>query len=175
MVELIPLSRVPEVCPLLAEWAYNQWYRDRLIDYETLLGAYRARALDDSLPWMVVAMEGGTPAGMATLKEDDLRSRGDLNPWLSGLYVPPSFRERGIGHALAQRIIDRAAELGYGRIFLFIGRSEPGRLERYYEMRGWKSIGRAVDNDGFDTVVMRYDLCRGVMKETIRSSGSYRP
>lgn len=175
MVELVPLSRVPEVCPLLAEWAYNQWYRDRVIDYETLLGAYRARALDDSLPWMVVAMEEGTPAGMATLKLDDLRSRDDLNPWLSGLYVPPSFRERGIGHALVRRIIERAAELGYGRIFLFIGRSDPGRLERYYGIRGWKSIGRAVDNDGFDTAVMRYDLGPGAMEEAVISSCSYRP
>jgi GNAT superfamily N-acetyltransferase len=174
-MEIVPLSMVPELCPVLAEWAYNQWYRDRAIAYETLVSAYRARALDDILPWMIVALVEGSPAGMATLKEDDLRSRSDLNPWLSGLYVPPSLRERGIGHALVRRVIGRAGELGYARLFLFTGGSDPGRLERYYGARGWEFGGRAVDNDGYDTVIMRYDLCREATEGRIKSSGSDPP
>lgn len=175
MIEIIPLSKAPEHCPVLAEWAYNQWYCDRAIDYETLLMAYRARSLADSLPWMVVALVDGAPAGMVTLKEDDLRSRCDLNPWLSGLYVAPSFRERGIGHSLARRVIGRARELGYAHLFLFLGRTDPGRLERYYRARGWDFVGRAVDNDGFDTVIMRYDTSRETQMEQFRSSGNAHP
>ena len=174
-MEIMPLSMVPQHCPLLARWAHDEWYRDRAIDYDTVLGVYRARAMDDSLPWMAVALEGVVPAGMVTLKEDDLWSRRDLNPWLSGLFVAPSFRRRGIGHALSMRVIDRVIEFGYEELYLFLARANRAGLERYYSARGWEACGRAVDNDGFDTVVMRFDTMREAPGGAVRSSGTARP
>ncbi len=160
-MEIVPLSQVPAYCPVLARWAFDEWYRGRSIEYETVLMSYRARAAGEILPGTLVAVEEGLPAGMVTLKRDDLWSRKDLNPWLSALFVASPFRGRGIGQALVGGVSSRALELGYASLFLFIGRSEPGRLERYYRDRGWEECGKAPDNDGFETVIMRLDLPAG--------------
>jgi GNAT superfamily N-acetyltransferase len=158
MMEIKPLHLVPEQGPLLAHWSYNEWYRHRALDFDLILHAFLARTKDDSLPQTFVAMDGGRPAGMVTLKLDDLWSRKDLNPWLSSLYVLPENRNRGTGHALVRSVIARARDLGFGSINLFLDQPRQEQLERYYAKRGWEVIGMAPDNDGLDTKILRFNL-----------------
>lgn len=157
-VEIVPLHLRPEHAAVIASWAYEEWYRDRLLDYDMVRKAFLARTRDDSLPQSFVAVDGPVPVGMVTLKLDDLWSRKDLNPWLSSLYVVPGFRNRGIGHGLVRVVIGRAASLGFNSLYLFLGQSDPVRLERYYAGRGWVAVGSAEDNDGLETTVMRFSL-----------------
>lgn len=157
-MEIIPLHMVPELGPLLARWSYNEWYRHRSMDFSLVLHAYLARTKDDSLPQSFVAMDEGRPAGMVTLKLDDLWSRKDLNPWLSSLYVVPETRSRGTGHALVRTVLARARELGFASVNLFLGQSNMEQLERYYAKRGWEVVGTALDNDGIDTKIMMFRI-----------------
>lgn len=143
---------------MIASWAYEEWYRDRSLDYDIVRKAFIARTKDDSLPQSFVAVDGPVAVGMVTLKLDDLWTRRDLNPWLSSLYVVPGRRSRGVGAALVRAVIDRAASLGFDSLFLFLGQSDPARLERYYAAKGWEVVGSAEDNDGFETKVMRFRL-----------------
>jgi GNAT superfamily N-acetyltransferase len=157
-VEIVPLHIQPEHAPVIASWAYEEWYRHRSLDFDMVRKAFLGRTKDDSLPQSFIAVEGAVPVGMVTLKLDDLWTRKDLNPWLSSLYVVPTHRNRGIGHALVRAVINRAAFLGFDSLFLFLGQSDPGRLERYYSTRGWETVGPAEDNDGCETMVMRFSL-----------------
>lgn len=157
-MEIKPLHQAPELGPLLARWSYNEWYRHRSMDFNLVLHAFLARTKDDSLPQSFVAIEEGRPAGMVTLKLDDLWSRKDLNPWLSSLFVVPESRNRGTGHALVRAVLARARDLRFESVNLFLGQSGMEQLERYYLKRGWEVIGEAPDNDGFDTKIMTFRL-----------------
>jgi GNAT superfamily N-acetyltransferase len=155
---IIPLNRTPEYAPILAHWAYCEWYRERLMAFDLVLRAYRDRAGNAGIPLSLVAVADTMPVGMVTLKLDDLQSRRDLNPWLSSLYVMPEYRRRGLGASLAETVMADARERGFTEIFLFLGQREQRYLERYYAKRGWAVVDEARDNDGRETRVMRRGL-----------------
>ncbi len=157
MAEIIPLRECPDYAPVLAYWSYNLWYRSRPIDYNTIIKAYRQRASGEKMPLAWVAIEEEMPVGMVSLKEDDLWSRKDLNPWLASLYTVPEFRNRGIAAGLINAVVAGARELGCDRLYLFLGHGEERDLGAYYGKRGWTYLEDAVDNDGHPTRVYYYD------------------
>ena len=155
-LEIESLHARPELASLLARWTYDEWYRDRSIEFEFLLRAFLLRTKNDSLPLSLVCLCDTVPAGMVTLKRDDLWSRTDLNPWLSSLYVAPEFRNRGVGRELIVAVTGAARERGYRELYLFLGTSRQEWLERYYRRRGWEIADPALDNDGNETKIMRF-------------------
>lgn len=158
LMVLTPLCQTPELAPLLARWAYDEWYQDRSIEFEFLLKAFLLRTKDDSLPLSIICFCDTVPAGMVTLKQDDLWSRKDINPWLSSLYVVPEYRNRGIGQILIGGVVDAARKRGNRGLYLFLGQSGRDWLERYYLCRGWEIFDTAIDNDDLPTKIMRYAI-----------------
>ena len=65
---------------------------------------------------------------------DDVR---EFSPWLASLYVLEAHRCRGVGRALAGRIVADAAALGVGTLYLYTR-----DVQRYYERLGWKAHAR---------------------------------
>jgi len=158
MVEIKYLSSCPQYASVLAGWSYDEWNRSRGLDPDILEKAYRARAQEDSIPLTFVAVEDAVPMGMVSIREDDLWSRKDLNPWLASLFVVPKFRRMGIGSRLIKRVIEKARELNICRIYIFLGNTEKGILENFYNKRGWQYFDDATDNDGKLTKILFYDL-----------------
>lgn len=157
-IKIIPLNNVPEYYPILSFWSYKEWYLKRNIEFDVVLKDYKRRGGTLSLPFTSVAVCNSMPVGMASLKENDLWSRKDINPWLSSLYVIPEFRGRGIGERLTVEIQKKASVLNYKKIYLFLGNSESGLLKNFYQKRGWKYFDHAIDNDGNDTEIYIYNL-----------------
>lgn len=155
MIEVDLLARRPALAELLGGWAYDEWYAGRDVPRAAVVEAYRRRANQDRLPIAWVALADGTPAGMASLKEDDLWSRPDLGPWLASLYVVPAARNRGIGTHLAAAVVEKARSLGISRLYLF--RSHQW-LDDFYATRGWSSYGDCVDNDGKPAMIYCMDF-----------------
>jgi len=58
--------------------------------------------------------------------------RPALTPWLSGVFVAPEHRRRGVGAALIERVVQEARALGKPRLYLYTSGS--GAL---YLRLGW--------------------------------------
>ncbi|MCP4129698.1 MAG: GNAT family N-acetyltransferase [bacterium] len=157
LIEIQPLRETPDYAPILAHWSFCEWYLNRKIPFHILVKNYQVRARNDTVPLSFIAMENTVPVGMASLKNDDLWTRKDLNPWLASLYVLPAFRNKGIGNMLIAAVTGKAKDLGFDRIYLFLGQSEQGKLEHYYFQRKWKFLEDSMDNDGEKTKIFFYE------------------
>ena len=139
--------------PALALWHHDQWsylnprrtLDERAERLQSHLGGRR-------MPTTVVAVEGESLLGSASLIENDLPTRTDLSPWLASVFVPEEHRRRGIGSALVRRIVEEAGALGYEKLYLFTMDQE-----RLYAALGWKTFERAVYNE-VEIVLMSYEL-----------------
>lgn len=146
MIEIVPLARLPHLAGVLGGWAYGEWYAGRDVPRAAVIESYRRRAVEhDELPIAWVAVDGDRPAGMVSLKPEDLWSRRDLGPWLASLYVDPPHRTRGIATRLVETVVASSRDRGLARIFLF--RSHEW-LDDFYLKRGWAFYDECVDNDG---------------------------
>ncbi len=160
LIEIDTLKAHPDYAPILAHWSYDEWYKNRAMEFDLILKSYKARTLNDHIPISLVAINVNFPVGMVSLKENDLWSRKDLSPWLTALYVMPEYRGMGIGSILIDGAVQKAARLGYERIFLFLGKNNTFDLENFYKHKGWLFFSKACDNDGEDTSIY-YTLTQG--------------
>ncbi|MGQ9843164.1 MAG: GNAT family N-acetyltransferase [Spirochaetota bacterium] len=159
MIEIHLLNDFPHYAPILAYWSYHQWYSKRDIPFTALVQSYSQRAHSTHVPLAWVAInEKKLPVGMASLKNNDLWSRTDLNPWLASLYIVPEYRFQGIGNRLVRAIIAKSLELGYKTLYLFEGHNDTVNLIQYYTKRGFSVLEEAIDNDGFPTTIMYINL-----------------
>ena len=152
-IKIISLYECPGCADRLADWTYGEWYSGRNVPHAAVRKMFMERARSERFPVSLVAFLDGEPAGMATLKNDELWSRPDLNPWLSTLYVEPAFRGLGIGSGLVRAVLKKAGEIGFGKVYLFLGGSGGESLAAFYEKTGWIFCAGAVDNDGRETRV----------------------
>jgi GNAT superfamily N-acetyltransferase len=158
MFEIILLNDRSHYAPLLAQWAYNQWYRERNISYDIINLEYRKRATNVNIPLTWIAMENDIPEGMCTLKENDLWSRRELNPWLSSLYVIPESRNKGIAGKLVDKVIVKARDLDFRKLYLFLGQGSNIDLDGFYRKLGWNYHSDGIDNEGLPTKIFCYSV-----------------
>ena len=100
--------------------AFVAWHRERHVDDLRLIDGYFDGAAFDAevagLPGkygrpegrLLLALVDGRPAGCVAL-----RSLGDGSSEMKRMFVDPEFRGRGVGKALAVRLIDEARSAGY--------------------------------------------------------------
>ena len=129
------LHHVPEYIETCAEWNFQQW------------GEHLGYSLDQSIDWVrqvtfsirgefgVIAFWDNTPVGMNFLESSDANERPELTPWLSGIYVEPDYRGRGIANALVKSIEDLARDEGYEEIYL-----HTPDVEALYAKLGWQTF-----------------------------------
>ena len=104
-VRISYLIEHPEYVPQLAQWLFEQWNFIRgEKNPETRIEELREHMNRDDLPIAWVAHGNGQLFGTAALRVDGPEGREDLTPWLSGVFVGPHFRRRGIwGRAMCSR------------------------------------------------------------------------
>lgn len=84
-IQIEPLTIYSDFAPILAYWAFTQWYLKRNISFAIKVKDYQARARSENIPCSFVALVDGLPVGMVSIKNNDLWHRKDLNPWLASL------------------------------------------------------------------------------------------
>lgn len=104
--------------------------------------ADRSGTRRDGVPLTLLALVGALPVGTAGLVACDMETHPELSPWLSGVYVAPGWRGRGIGTILVKAASRRAAEWGVRRLYLYtdIPRARSGSTSGW---GGGDSAGRS--------------------------------
>jgi len=137
----------------LARWELAQWGHldpDKRLDQA--LASFRAQCGEGGLPSVFVAMAGDAPVGMASLIDDDMQDRAELNPWLASVYVRPEWRGQGIASRLVRRVEQEAREHGIATLHLFT----PDRQALYCRL-GWQAFEECVYR-GEAVTIMRREL-----------------
>ena len=157
-IQIVPLDECGQYAAICAHWSYGQWFAQRDISFDINLLTYKERAASKALPRVFVICVDSFPVGMVSIKENDMRSRSDLSPWLSALYIMPEYRNRGLGERLIEHAREHIRQLGAAAIHLFIDVLNETNLAAYYEKLGWVFVGESLDNDGFNAKIYRFDL-----------------
>lgn len=140
--------------PTLAGWHHAEWgYLHPGETEQDRQERLREEALaDEEIPLVVVAMDGDTVLGSASLVEYDMETHEEWSPWLASVYVAPSFRGQGVGTALVERIMDEAQRMGVDTLYLFT----PDRAS-FYARLGWSPILHETYH-GEPVTIMRTEL-----------------
>lgn len=95
---------------------------------------------------LLLAVEHDQTAGCVALRQIDAGQTGEQICEMKRLYVRPPFRNCGLGHMLAARVIANAREIGYQRMRLD---TLPGKMDRaiaMYRSFGFKNIAPYYNN-----------------------------
>jgi GNAT superfamily N-acetyltransferase len=122
-----------EFIPTVARWHHAEWGHLRPREtVEDRIGRVERDCGHCEVPTTFVALAGAQVLGSASLVENDMETRKELSPWLSGVFVAPEHRRRGVGAALVERVVREAQALGIRRLYLYT----PGSGALYLRL-GW--------------------------------------
>ena len=99
-----------------------------------------------------MALDGDRVVGTASIVKHDMSTRSELSPWLSSVYVPLEFRNRGIGSKLVRVVMQEAHSLGVKRLHLFT----PDAMG-FYTRLGWNVLEKTTYHS-IDVVIMLYEI-----------------
>jgi GNAT superfamily N-acetyltransferase len=132
------LADHPHLAETLAGWAYAEW--GHLVPEDTLEASivrFKSRAVRESIPLCLIALEAGEPVGCVVLKPAEEITRVGLTPWLGALYVRHDRRGRGIAGHLIGFALGVAKNLGLPRLYL-----STVSAEALYRRHGWQVLDR---------------------------------
>ena len=135
-VQVSYLADKPDFIPTLATGTLAQYahlWPDRNLAWR--IDRLRAHLNRKNLPIAWVMHDGPTAFGMAALREADFDGFEHLTPWLSGVYVFPQYRGRGIGAALCAEVEREATRRGVSKLYLGTFDNQP-----WYSAMGWSML-----------------------------------
>lgn len=133
------LGHHPNLVALVARWHWDEWgadYVDSSLDEWTKRLATKTRT--DGLPCSWIAFADAEPVGSVVLELDGVEPRPELKPDLAGLYVLPTYRNRGIGSALVRACAAGAREFSVFDLYLYTEGAET-----LYARLGWETFERS--------------------------------
>jgi len=89
--------------------------------------------------------------GTASVKHFELPVHHDKKHWLGEVFIPSSFRGRGIGLALINNCIGRSVDLSVETLYLYT----PDQ-QKLYERFGWHEIEQTLVNDESVSIMARH-------------------
>ena len=148
-VSIVHLGERPDHLATVAGWLHGEWGHLPGASLEKRVRELEGQLRRGAVPCALVALDGSSPVGAASLVASDMRSHPEWSPWLAAVYVAPDARGRGIGSALSLRVAEEAAALGFRRLYLFTPTQQ-----RLYARLGWREIGRELYNTREVTVMV---------------------
>jgi GNAT superfamily N-acetyltransferase len=159
-ISLEALAHHPALISLVARWHFEEWgHADPGGSEASWAQQLSARAQVAGVPSYYVAFVDSMPAGSVGLCENDMSAHPELTPWLSGLYVLPRFRLRGIGGFLVLRAMEEARAAGVRTLFLHTADAVD-----LYARHGWHRIAREF-YEGAEVSIMSTELAGSQLGE----------
>ena len=151
---IVDLADRPDLLDVVARWVHDEWGAQRGRTYSTTRSRFIEPSGRTGLPVSRVALIGGRPAGLASLRErDSIDYLPGATPWVCNVYVASAFRGSGIASALCRSLASAACGLGLNRLFLATSLHE-GSL---YHKLGYRLVSRC-EEAGEPVHVLRKDL-----------------
>jgi len=129
------LHHVAEHLEICAQWNFDEWGKDFGFTYNSALERIRQDAFSLGGEAAVVAFWDKAPIGTGLLERTGAEQHPELSPWLSGLYVEPGYRGKGIANEVVKVIEALAIDAGYADIYL-----HTSTAETLYARLGWQTI-----------------------------------
>lgn len=149
-LDFIFLTDKTQMKPIIAKWYFDQW--GHLVEnssvelFDNKLNDYLNR---DSIPLVIMAVEGEDVLGVAHLRYHEMAIYPDKEHWLGGVYIDINHRSKGVASALVSHIETVAMSLGVTDIHLQTEKLDGG----LYKQLGWQPIEQVI-NRGVEVLVM---------------------
>ena len=135
-MNIISIREQPEFKDIAITYFQERWKSVLPEIYEDAIAhSINAR---NALPQWYLLQHNNEIIGCAGLITNDFISRGDLYPWLCGLFIDENFRGNSYGNLLIEKIKNDTKKLGFN--YLYLCTSHIG----YYEKFDFEYVG-----DGF--------------------------
>jgi GNAT superfamily N-acetyltransferase len=134
------LRQRPEFFDSVADRIWRAWWEPNGYPLATIRRRLEENLQDTPIPLALVAHDGSSFLGTASVIASDLDERPDLTPWVAAVWVEERARSQGIGAALVDAAAHASFTLGFRRTYL----CARARMTRFYEGLGWTLIERRV-------------------------------
>lgn len=134
------LRQQPAFFDTVADRIWQAWWKEQGVPADYIVGRLRENMTETPIPFALVAHEGDTFLGTASVIASDLEDRPQYTPWVAAVWVDPQYRQRQIGRALVARASQDCFALGIDRAYLCA--PEPRR--NFYLRQGWVPVEEAV-------------------------------
>jgi N-acetylglutamate synthase-like GNAT family acetyltransferase len=134
------LRQCPEFFDIVADRIWQAWWKDGGHPLDYISGRLRENMNATPIPFALVAHDGKSFLGTASVIASDLPERPQLTPWVAAVRVEAHARRRGVGGALVDRATRDCFALKIARTYLC---ARPQRTA-FYERQGWTPIERDV-------------------------------
>lgn len=115
---LVPLWGRPDLVPAVAAAMHAQWGEARGRSPAETLARFRGEG-PEGLPFTLLALQGETLAGAASLRvQDSVDYLPGATPWICNVWVAPQARRQGLAGRLCAALMAEARRLGYRELFL---------------------------------------------------------
>jgi GNAT superfamily N-acetyltransferase len=104
--------------------------------YDEIRFAVDGMLADDNRGFILVALNGERPVGVAYVSFTWTLEHGGRSAWLEELYVSPDVRNRGIGKAMLDAVLRKATEAGCAAVDLEVD-AQHVRAEHLYARQGF--------------------------------------
>lgn len=157
-VEIKNLERFPDHVKTVSIWIWKYFNKKngmtlKQVNYRTIHCLSR-----NKIPMTFVAFHNENPIGTVSLWQNDLKSRQDLTPWLSALYVDKKYRKKGVGKKLIEVAIKEARKIGHDSLYLITDH------RGYYEKLGWSFLEKAPLDNGKLTRIYEFKITNQLHK-----------
>jgi GNAT superfamily N-acetyltransferase len=150
--DIVSTSDRPDLVPVVAEWLWNEFARDRGRTLDIVVEAVARSVTAQFMPRTFVLLGDDEPMGTASLTAHDLDERPDLTPWLAGVFMRPHVRGRGYASRLISAVEREAGAASVSVLWLYTRQAE-----RVYARAGWRTV-ETIQRDGAAYALMRRDL-----------------
>ena len=134
------LRQRPEFFDIVADRIWQEWWEPSGYPLAYITGRVKEDLQDTPIPLALVAHEGGSFLGTASVIASDLDERPELTPWIAAVWVEESARGHGVGAALVDAAARACFASGFPRAYL----CSRARMIGFCERLGWTLIERRV-------------------------------
>ncbi|MEW6639696.1 MAG: GNAT family N-acetyltransferase [Pseudomonadota bacterium] len=144
------LQQRPEFFATVADRIWAAWWQRHGVPRDHIAARLQENMTTSTLPLALVAHDGATFLGTASVIASDLDDRPHYTPWVAAVWVEPDCRGTGVGTALVAAAAAAAFGLGAAQVYLA---ARPA-LRAWYQGQGWEVVEESVGALGL-TVLRR--------------------